>query len=488
MIESSSLSSIPIELEINGRPFICSPEHALQPLLDFVRLQSGLKGTKEGCRTGECGACMVLLASPEGWQAVNSCVYPMGQAHGQQVVTIEGVGDSITSILHPAQEAMISCRASQCGFCTPGMVMSLASLQTFDHESGEADRKPADLQAALSGNLCRCTGYRPILDAAARLTSRRPTVQAPLQTPLRHTRFPANSRCHAGRSTYFAPGTLDQLLALRQDHPGAALLGGGTDLMTHWLETGSTPRTVISTMNVDVMDRVTMQSSLIRIGASVSMRRVFQVLIEPYPELEEYFRRFASPAINAVATLAGNLQTASPIGDMIPLMMVLGASVELASATSVRSIPVEKFYRGYRTTDFGPDEVITAVLVPVRRPGQHVFAYKVAKRFDQDISALTLVAALTMGGTTVDEAAICYGGMSGIVHRASQTEAALIGRVFDNASVEEAILCLHRDYSPVSDLRGSSDYRRQVAANLLRKSVIDYNGTEPTSIWQLSRR
>jgi xanthine dehydrogenase small subunit len=258
--------------------------------------------------------------------------------------------------------------------------------------------------------------------------------------------------------------------------------------MNHWQETGTTPQTVISTLDVDVMGQVTGQSDQVRIGASVSLRRVFQLLIQQYPELEEYFRRFASPAINAVATLAGNLQTASPIGDMIPLMVVLGASVELASATSVRSIPVEKFYRGYRTTDIGPDEVITAVLVPERRPGKHVFAYKVAKRFDQDISTLTLVAALAIGDSTVDEAAICYGGMSAMVHRASQTEAALIGRVFDNASVEAACLSLEQDYSPISDLRGSSGYRRQVAANLLRKSVIDYNGNEPTSIWQISRQ
>ncbi len=494
MIEHSPVVSTPIELEINGRVFVCSPKQALEPLLDYIRAQPGLTGTKEGCGTGECGACMVLLESPTGWQAINSCLLSLGQTHGQRVVTIEGVGELVNSVLHPAQEAMITCRAAQCGFCTPGMVMTLASMSlasmslasttTSDCESGETVRKKADLQAALAGNLCRCTGYRPILDAAERFTSRLTTVR----NSIPGKRFARKSRCHGELPRFFAPVTLDELLSLRNDYPEAVLLAGGTDLMIRWNESGTYPQTVISTRDVEALGELTRQPEQIRIGASVPLQRVFQILLEQYPELTEYLRRFASPAINTMATLAGNLQTASPVGDMIPLMVVLGASVTLASTTSLRSIPVADFYQNYRATDIRPTEVITAVLLPQRQPHQHIFAYKVAKRFDQDISTLTAVAALTIHDSVITKATICYGGMSATVHRARQTEKSLIGRPFDTTSVEVAGLTLEQDYSPISDLRGSSDYRRRVAANLLRKMLIDYGGTESTSAWQVSQR
>lgn len=480
---TGSTPSLPplLAFEINGEVHRCAGDQALDPLLDYLRDQAGLKGTKEGCRSGECGACMVLVETSGSWQAINSCLATLGQLHGRRIVTIEGVATTAGRNLHPAQEAMIDCRAAQCGFCTPGMVMALVSATT------NGPTGVADTGAALAGNLCRCTGYRPIREALSRVHALPAMVPGEAQwMPDPQTQVSHHSP--VGDLVFLAPATLDELLTCRQQHPEAVLLAGGTDLMNAWHTGGQRPRSVISLRNVAALGEIIDESGGLRIGSGAPLNQVFGALLRTYPELAEFLRRFASPGINAMATLAGNLQTASPVGDLIPLMIALGACVELSSTRGTRSVAVEAFITGRRSTALAVDEVITAILLPARTPDQWVFARKVAKRFDQDITSLSLVANFTLHEGRIESAKLCCGGMSAAVYRAARTEAALTGRLFNHSTIESACLALGEDYQPIDDLRGSAAYRRTVAANLLRKLLLDYAGTEPVSLWRATRR
>jgi len=452
-------------------------DQALRPLLDVIRIDAYLTGTKEGCRSGECGACMVLVADAGGMRGVNSCIHAAAQVHGKQVFTIEGVGDG--DALHPVQQGMIEARAAQCGFCTPGMVIAQIASRTT--AVAGADAAAIDVEAALAGNLCRCTGYRPIIDAA------RACLTVPLSGIECH-RFPAEPATpvlYQGQSiTVYSPIDLPSLLVSYRRMPDAVLLAGGTDLMTGWRRSTQHPTQILLLGQVATLANLERTDSVLAIGAGVSVGRVIQCLVAEWPEAAGYLRRFGSPAINAVATIAGNLQTASPVGDLAPLLMALGASLVVESVSGRRQIRLQDYFEGSRRTVLAADEVVISVHIPRRPPGFRLFAYKTAKRFDQDIAAVTLAASFIDDGGLLRRVVIAAGGLANRPARAFAVESTLEDQTLDDATIERAVAALAEDFVPIDDVRGSAAYRRHASGNLLRKMQLEYAGVRLTSVWQ----
>lgn len=452
-------------------------DQALRPLLDVIRIDANLTGTKEGCRSGECGACMVLVADSGGMRGVNTCIHAAAQVQGKQVFTIEGVQGADS--LHPVQQGMIDARAAQCGFCTPGMV--IAQMAARIAAVTGADAADIDVEAALAGNLCRCTGYRPIIDAA------RSCMTFPL-SGIELGVFPdepATPLLYRGQSTtVHAPIDLPSLLALRRRMPDAVLLAGGTDLMTGWRRSARYPTRILMLGQVSALARLERSDSALIIGAGVSVVRVVQCLLAEWPEAAGYLRRFGSPAINAVATIAGNLQTASPVGDLAPLLLALGAWLVVESSSDRRQIDLQNHFAGSRCTGLAADEVITSVHIPRRPTGFRLFAYKTAKRFDQDIAAVSLAASFIDDGGVMRRVVIAAGGMANRPVRASAVESAFEDQPLDDSTIERAVAALPEDFIPIDDVRGSAAYRMLVTGNLLRKMQLEYAGVRLTSVRQ----
>ena len=452
-------------------------DQALRPLLDVIRIDANLTGTKEGCRSGECGACMVLVADATGTKGVNSCIHAAAQVHGKRVFTIEGLGTADS--LHPVQRAMVESRSAQCGFCTPGIVMAqIAARISAACDEGSTE---IDVQAALAGNLCRCTGYRPIIDAA-RACRTVPLSGVELEKPSDQPTNPL--LCRGQSTTVYAPADLPSLLELRRQHPDAVLLAGGTDLITAWRRSMAYPPQVVVLGQVGELAQIEWTDHALIIGAGVTVARAVRCLISEWPEAAGYLRRFGSPAINAVATVAGNLQTASPVGDLAPLLMALSASLMVKSTVTHRQISLPEYFSGNRATVLAADEVVIAIHLPRRPPAFHLFAYKTAKRFDQDIAAVTLAGSFVNDGGTLRRVVIGAGGLANRPARASAVESVLENHAFDTARIEEAIAALAEDFQPIDDLRGSSTYRMQLAGNLLRKMRLEYTGAGLTNLWQ----
>jgi xanthine dehydrogenase small subunit len=433
-------------------------------VLDWLRGTARLTGTKEGCAEGDCGACTIVVARMRDGvlrhEAVNSCLMVLPQLDGAAVLTVEGVADGPK--LHPVQQALLDADATQCGFCTPGFVMAMVALQ---QEGGQPD--DATIHEALAGNLCRCTGYRAIVDACRRLPP-------PLSTP-RHPPPPPRS-CSEYRSdgqAFFAPSTLDELLALVAQHPDAVLLAGGTDLGLR-VSKGREPwPAVISTAAVEELRRITPTSSTLEVGGGATYTDLLPHLDAYYPAFAALVRRIGSRQIRNLGTLAGNIATASPIGDALPCLVALGATVRLRSQAGVRALPVEDFVTGYRSTVLAAAEIIERISIPFVEVGTRFAAYKISKRFDQDISTLVAAFCLTLDGDRVADLRAAFGGMAGRVQRAASLERALRGRRWDADGVADAETLLAEDFAPISDLRGSAAYRLRAAAGLVRRFAIE---------------
>lgn len=442
-----------IHFVLNDQPVELSDVSPMTTLLDWLRDHRGLKGTKEGCAEGDCGACTVVLERADGRrEAMNSCIALLGQLDGQSVRTVEGLRPGKAP--HPVQTAMAEADATQCGFCTPGFVMSAYAFAA----GGEA----ADLETihdALAGNLCRCTGYRPIVEAMGRI--------AGLPNEPVSARLPARSASAVFGGTFHVPHSLNDLLALRAAHPEALLLAGATDVGLLAGRARKPPDSVIHLSNVPELAALSETETQIRIGAAASYARAMPVLIAHYPTLKTYLARLGSRQIRTLGTLGGNIGTASPIGDMPPVLIALGATLTLASTRGTRQMPLEDFFLDYRKTALAVDEVIQGITIPKLQPDEVFFCDKLSKRRDQDISTVAAGYRLRIRDGRVEEARIAFGGMAATPRRARSVEAALLKEGF--ASAAQAVAA---DFKPIDDWRGTGTYRLQAAKNLLRRLAL----------------
>jgi len=437
-----------IRFTLNGAPVEVAGLSPMTTLLDWLRERRGLKGTKEGCAEGDCGACSVVLERSDGkHQPMNACIAMLGQMDGQAIRTVEGLGDGTP---HPVQRALAEADATQCGFCTPGFVMSAYAFA--------AGGEPADLETihdALAGNLCRCTGYRPIVDAMKKVAGL-PTEPATLP--------PSRGASPVFEGIFFAPRSLDELVALRARHPDALLLAGGTDLGLLASRVRRPPQAVIHVCNVPELNVVEAGPEHLAFGAAVTYAQAMPALVEAFPALRPYLSRLGSRQIRTLGTIGGNLGNASPIGDMPPVLLALEAWVTLASARGARELPLEAFFTGYRKTALAADEVIQGFRLPRLWPGETFHCDKVSKRRDQDISTVAGAYRIRIKNGRIEDARLAFGGMAATPRRASIAEAALLKDGFAAARA-----ALAQDFQPIDDWRGSAAYRLQVAANLLRR-------------------
>lgn len=441
---------------LNGEPVEIAGEPATRTLLDWLRAQRGLKGTKEGCNEGDCGACTVMVSSLDdsglSHQALNACILFLPQLQGKAVRTVEGLTGP-GGEMHPVQKAMVDHHGSQCGFCTPGIVMSLATA----HLNG--DRTHDDI---LAGNLCRCTGYAPIIRAAEAAASE--PVPDWLRFDSAQLQVMALRQAATVGGAYVAT-TSDELAAWYADNPNAVLVGGATDVGL-WVTKRLMDLPKLALVGqIDDLRQIDVGEHEIRIGASVNMNRVQDLMAEHHPDFSEMIRRYGSNQVRGAATIGGNIANGSPIGDGPPALIALGASVHLRQGDKRRSLKLEDFFVAYGKQDRRPGEFVEALSIP--RQADRLKCYKISKRFDQDISALCGCFNVQLKDNIVTEARIAFGGMAATPMRAATVETALVGKPWRDDTIRAAAEEFARDFKPISDMRASADYRLLTARNLL---------------------
>ena len=489
--------------------------HPTRTVLDWLREDARCTGTKEGCNEGDCGACTVVIGelpehsdAPQGavrglaLRTVNACIQFLPTLHGKALFTVEDLkaadAPPKAGVLHPAQQALVECHGSQCGFCTPGFVMSLWSAYEHHNACGTQPTRQ-ELADELSGNLCRCTGYRPILDAGQRMFDL-PTVAldtAPVVAALQGIQGEASAAQDtfsyaapnpAQRTDHFhAPRTLEALATLREQHPKAQLLAGSTDVGLWVNKMFRDLGDIIYVGDVQEMKTVEERDSdshnggrELYIGAGASLTSAWGALAQRVPSLQDVFLRFASPPIRNAGTMGGNVANGSPIGDSPPILMALDAQIELRKGTRVRRMLLEDFYTDYMKNQLEAGEFVQGMAVPLQAMERQVRGYKISKRFDCDISALCGGFSIEVGSdNTVAALRLAFGGMAGTVKRAALAEAALLGQPWTQEKVRAAQAALAHDFQPLSDMRASAAYRLQVAQNLLQRFWLETRTDQP---------
>ncbi len=442
-------------------------------VLQYLREDRLRVGSKEGCAEGDCGACTVVIAELKAdvleYRAVNACIQFLPTLDGKALFTVESL-KAIDGSLHPVQQSMVDYHGSQCGFCTPGFIMSMFAL----YKNNPAPSR-ADIEDALSGNLCRCTGYRSIIDACFHMYDY-PAPEdrdAQLVEQLRGLRREAGLSLELERATYHAPATVDELASLYEQNPKACILAGGTDVGLWVTKQLRELPLLIYLGNVAGLKQIRRHDGAIEIGAAVTLNDAFVGIAGEYPELREMFRRFASVPVRNAGTLAGNLANGSPIGDSMPALMVLDTRVKLRQGAAVREMALADLYLGYMKNALQPGEFIEGIRIPAREEALLLRCYKLAKRFDQDISAVCMAIALRLDGGNVADIRIALGGMAAIPKRALLTEQSLMGKPWDDSTVALAMQALAADFSPLSDMRASASYRSRATANLLYRFYLE---------------
>ena len=449
-------------------------------VLEWLRVHARALGTKEGCAEGDCGACTVLLGEPDGegvrYRPVNACLLFVPALDGRQFLTVEHLRGP-DGAPHPVQAAMVAHHASQCGFCTPGIVMSLVAL---GHASPEADR--AEVCEALAGNLCRCTGYRPIVDAARaahadtahdRIATAAPAMAARLRA------LPQDGCVLAhGGQTYWSPRTLDDAAALAEAHPQAMLLAGGTDAALLVTKARKALPALLALDRVAGLGDISRDGAHLSLGAAVAYEDALPALEDAWPEFGAMLRRLGSRQIRHRGTVGGNLGTASPIGDMPPALIALDASIRVRTGADTLAIPVAEFFTGYRRHRCPPGSLIESVAIPLPEPDDLVRVYKVSKRREEDISSVCAAFRLRLDGGLVRDLRAGFGGMAATPVRAVALERAVIGQPWTRATVEAGMRALDATLHPLSDMRASAAYRATVAKNLLLRLWLETSGQD----------
>lgn len=496
-----------IHFLLNGEAVSVSDVAPTATVLNYLREERACTGTKEGCAEGDCGACTVVLAELDNdelsMKSVNACIQFVPTLHGKAVYTVEYLRQQ-SGELHPSQQAMVDCHGSQCGFCTPGFIMSLWSIYN-DHQVLGTKANKEEVRSALTGNLCRCTGYRPILEAAEKMfelpevsfdhNGLKRDLQKLRALPNEEGLGSDNINTDGVSSTslsyeynnehFFAPRTLDELLQLKSQYPEATVLAGGTDVGLWINKQFRDLPTLIYIGEVAELKQCNKTENGLTIGASVTLTDAYKAISELYPEMDQMWERFASQPIRNIGTLGGNVANGSPIGDSMPALIAVGATVTLQSVCGLREMPLEDLYLDYMKKDMGVDEVVVAVTLPIPAKFQRFRCYKLSKRYDSDISAVFAAFAIELDENKVSHCKVAFGGMAATPKRASHCEQSIIGSAWNETTAKQAMQLLKKDYQPLSDMRASDSNRMQSAMNLLYRFYLETRLDSPLQKEQL---
>ena len=471
-------------LYINGRRRQVSGNDAFLSLSNFLRSRLGLTGTKIVCSEGDCGSCTVLIGRANGdrfdYRPVDSCIQRMFQLDGTHIVTVEGLaGDKCE--LTPVQDAMVQCHGSQCGFCTPGFVVAMTGL--LEENESPSDE---DWRLGLTGNLCRCTGYVPIVDAGRTLEANSVTKLSELYSARRMLRDMAKSAIEPiavevkqgdRPRRFFSPTTLADALAMLRDYPTATVVAGATDVGVQLNKGVIDPEVFLDLNRVNELMGTAVESSssgdAIVAGARTTWTEIESTVWDAVPEFHNIVSLFGSPQIRHVGTIGGNIVNASPIADSLPFLFVSEALLELASASGTRSVPINRFYQGYKRIDLRPGELLTRVRIPLPDDGDLLRLIKVSRRRDLDIATFTAAIWMRLDGETISQTRLAFGACGPTVIRARRTEEFLRGQPFDEETMRAAGDMVVSEIAPISDVRGSADFRYQLARNVLVKFYLE---------------